>query len=330
MSDNYVTFAELAKRQKFGGGIDDIIDVISGTNPIIEDAPVVEGNLPTGHRTTTRNTNPTGTWRQINKGVATEKGLTNQVDDSCGMLEGFSAIDEKLVELSGDKGKFRASEDDAFIAGFNDTVASSLFYADVQVDPEKPHGLSPRYNSLSTGNYANVVNCSGSSTLTSIWIVKWSPYTAHLIYPKGTKAGISSEDMGKILWQDGATPPKHYMAWVTHFIWNLGLTLRDPRYVTRICNIDTSALTDDASTGTDLQRKMVAAYYKVPTKDLGKMAKTFVYCNKTVAEYLHVQAANKTNVNLTLDNSAGEPFVRFMGAPVHICDAITNAETAVA
>lgn len=328
MADVYVTFADLAKRQKYGGGIDDVIDVISGTNPIIEDAPVVEGNLPTGNRTTKRATDPTGTWRTINTGVDTEKSTTSQMDDTCGLLEGYSAIDDELVRLSGNKGKFRASEDDAFIAGMNDTVATALFYGNSLIDPEKIHGFAPRYASLTGSTASYILNASGSTNLTSVWIIKWSPQTAFLMYPKGTKAGIETEDLGKMVWEDSNS--KHYQAWVTHFIWHLGLALRDYRYVARVCNIDYTALTADAATGTDLLDKMLDAFYTIPTKDLGKMAKTFVYCNTTIARYLHKQAMNKQNVNLSLDTAAGQMFTRFMGAPVHICDAITNAETAVA
>jgi hypothetical protein len=328
MSDVYMTLADLAKRRKYGGGIDSVIEMLAETNPILDDAPVVEGNLPTGHRSTQRATLPTGTWRQINQGVDTEKSTTIQVDDTCGVLEGYSAIDDELVRLSGDKGKFRASEDDAFIAGLSNSASDAIFYASSLTDPEKMHGLAPRYASTtgSTANYIITGGGSGSDN-TSVWIIKWSPLTCHLIYPKGTKAGIESEDLGKIPWLDSSN--KHYQAWVTHYTWHLGLALRDYRYVARVCNIDLSDLTADASSGADLLDKMIDAYYTIPTADLGKMAKTFVYCNKTVAKFLHKQAMNKSNVNLTLETVAGKRVTHFLEAPVHICDSITSAETLV-
>lgn len=328
MSDVYMTLADLAKRQKYGGGIDDVIEMLAETNPILNDAPVVEGNLPTGHRSTQRATLPTGTWRTINKGVDTEKSTTIQVDDTCGLLEGYSAIDDELVRLSGAKAKFRASEDDAFISGLSNTAADAIFYANSKTDPEKMHGFVPRYAST-TGTTSSYVITGGSTDTdnTSVWIIKWSPLTCHLIFPKGTKAGIESEDLGKIPWEDSNS--KHYQAWVTHYIWHLGLAVRDYRYVCRICNIDVSNLTADAASGADLLDKMVDAFYTVPTQDLGKMARTFVYCNKTVAKFLHKQAMNKANVNLTLDNVAGKMVTNFLGAPVHICDAITSAEDLV-
>ena len=103
----------------------------------------------------------------------------------------------------------------------------------------------------------------------------------------------------------------------------------DYRYVVRICNIDVSNLTPDAATGADLMFNMVKAYYKRPTANIGNMTKVVWYCNKTVAEFLHHQASNKSNVNLTLDNAGGQPIVSFLGAPIHVADAITSGESQI-
>ena len=119
------------------------------------------------------------------------------------------------------------------------------------------------------------------------------------------------------------------MAYVTQFQWKLGLVLPDYRYVIRICNLDISDLTNDAASGADLMDLMLDAYYARPTIDLGNMAKTFFYCNKRVAKFLHKQAQNKSNVNLTIDNPAGKPIVSFLDAPIHVCDNIEEDEATV-
>jgi len=76
---------------------------------------------------------------------------------------------------------------------------------------------------------------------------------------------------------------------------------------------------------------MIDAYYARPTVSLGNTASTFFYCNKTVAKFLHKQAMNKSNVNLSLDRDAfGKPVVSFLDAPVHVCDNITSAEATIA
>ena len=81
----YLTLYDWAKREKPGGGIAEIIEVLVNSNPIIADANVMEGNLPTGHRSVQRTTDPAGTWRLLNKGVAAEKSTTKQMDDTCGV-----------------------------------------------------------------------------------------------------------------------------------------------------------------------------------------------------------------------------------------------------
>ncbi len=328
LTSTYLTLADWAQRQKPTGGVDTIIEVLASSNPILADANVMEGNLPTGHRSTQRTSQPTGTWRLLNYGVAAEKSTTEQITDQCGILEDYSKLDVDVASLNGNEPAFRASEDDAFIAGMSATVATALFYGNQGTDPEQMQGLSPRYNSTTGAYSAQTITGGGADTdNTSIWLITWGPKTCSLIYPKGSKAGLQSDDLGKQLVTDSSG--LMYQAYVTRFQWKLGLALLDYRYVIRICNIDNSLLSDDAATGTDILRKMLKAYYARPSVDLGKMAKTFWYCNKTVAEFLHVQAQNKSNVNLTIDSPMGKPIVSFLGAPIRVCDKITVAEDLV-
>jgi len=324
----YLTLLDYARVEKPGGGIDEVIEVLAASNPILADANVLEGNLPTGHRSTQRATQPSGSWRLLNYGVASEKGTTVQRDDACGMLEAYSQVDKALANLGANAAAFRASQDNAFVSGLSSTAATAIFYGNQGTDPEQIHGLSPRYN-LTTGDYASqIINASGSgSDNTSIWFITWGPQTCSLIYPKGAKAGLQSEDLGEQTAVD--SNGLMYQVLRTHFVWNLGLALLDYRYVIRICNIDVSDLTADAASGADLLDKITDAYYARPTVDLGNMAKTFLYCNKTVAKFLHKQAQNKSNVNLTIDSPAGKPVVSFLDAPVRVCDNITSTEGTV-
>lgn len=331
IGSTYLTLVDWAKRQKPGGGIDEIIEQLAASNPIIKEAAVVEGNLPTGHRTTVRTGLPTVAWRLLNYGVVPSKATTKQVDDSCGILEGYSKVDVDIAKLNGNEAAFRASEDDAFIESMNQMMASTIFYGNTAIDPEKFLGLSPRYNDSTAESGANIIKAGGAAgTNTSIWLVTWGTKTCHLIFPKGSKAGLQNKDLGEQTVQDAQGPPAGlYQAYVTHFQWKLGLTLRDWRYVVRIANVDVNLLSDDADTGADLVRKCIQAYYVRPTVDLGNMAKTVWYCNKTLAEYFHVQALNKTNMNLSLGEEAGQPCTKLLGAPVRVCDALLSNEATV-
>ena len=324
----YVTLLDHMKRLDPDGGIGDIVEVLATSNPIIADANVMEGNLSTGHRSIQRATQPTGTWRKPNYGVPAEKSTTVQRDDACGMLESYSNIDVAIANLGGNAAAYRASEDNAFVAGLGDTAATAVFYGNQGVNPEQIQGLSPRYNSTSGDYTSQIINCSGTgSDNTSMWLITWGPKTCSLIYPKGQQAGLSAQDLGEVT-DVGSTGLMHQV-YRTHFVWNLGLALMDYRYCIRLCNIDVSDLTDDAASGTDLIRKMVAAYFARPRRSYGNMAKTVWYCNATIAEYLTVQAQNKANVNLTIKDPGGEPIVMFYGAEIHPCDNIVSTETKV-
>ena len=47
-----LTYADWAKRLEDGYKVASIIELLSQTNEILDDMMVVEGNLPTGHKTT--------------------------------------------------------------------------------------------------------------------------------------------------------------------------------------------------------------------------------------------------------------------------------------
>ena len=110
-----LTLADWGKRVDPNGKVDKIIELLGQTNPILQDMPFVEGNLPTGHRTTIRSGLPSATWRLLNYGVQPSKSTTVQVTDSVGMLETYAEVDKSLADLNGNTAEFRLSEDRAFI-----------------------------------------------------------------------------------------------------------------------------------------------------------------------------------------------------------------------
>jgi hypothetical protein len=59
------------------------------------------------------------------------------------------------------------------------------------------------------------------------------------------------------------------------------------------------------------------------------MGRTVIYCNRVVRTYLDLQAMNKTNVLLRIEEFDGKPVTTFRGIPVRTCDAILNNETRV-
>lgn len=319
-----LTLADLARRQDAKGNIDDIVEILSEENEVLEDMVWMQCNNKTSHKTTIRSGLPAGTWRMLNYGVQPEKSRTVQVTDGTGMLETYSKVDKSLVEMAKDKAAFRMSEDRAFISGMNQTMATTLFYGDASADPEKFTGLAPRYNSLSAENASNIISAGGSSALTSIWLVCWDDLTCHGIYPEGTMAGLQANDLGEDTLTDGSG--NEYQGYRTHYKWDCGLTLRDWRYVVRIANIATGSLTKNAATGADLIDLMAQAIELLPVQKRGKCA---FYCNRTIRSFLRRQINNKSNVWLNQSEVGGKRVLAFDDIPVRRVDAITNAETQV-
>lgn len=322
------TLVDVAKRLDPEGRIDTIVEILNETNEIIDDMTMLEGNLPTGHRTTVRSGLPAATWRKLNYGVQPTKSTTVPIQDATGMLENYAEVDKDLADLNGNTATFRLSEDRAFLEGMNQDFANTLFYGDTDVNPERFMGLTPRFNDKAGAeNGDNIILADASpsgSDQTSIWLVVWGPNTVHGIYPKGKMAGLHMKDLGEVTLEDAAGGK--YQGYRTHYKWDVGLTVRDWRYVVRIANVDTSALTKDASAGADLIDTMVQAVEIPPNLSMGRAA---FYCNKTVRSFLRRQITNKSNINLTLENFAGKKVVAFDGIPVRRCDAILNTEAIV-
>tara|TARA_R100000750_G_C2341849_1_gene94530 strand:+ start:996 stop:1985 length:990 start_codon:yes stop_codon:yes gene_type:complete len=325
LSTTNPTLADVAKRYDPDGKIDTIVELLSETNEVLDDMTFLEGNLPTGHKTTIRSGLPSSTWRKLNYGVQPSKSTTVQVTDTAGMLEAYAEVDKALADLNGNSASFRLSEDRAFLESMNQTMASTLFYGDTGTDPEKFMGLAPRYDLTTAESGDNIILGGGSgSDNTSIWLVVWGPNTCHGIFPKGSQAGLKHEDLGEVTLEDAASGK--YQGYRTHYKWDIGLTLRDWRYVVRIPNIDISDLTADASAGAELVDLMVQAIEKVPNLGLGRAV---FYGNRTISSYLRRQITNTSNVRISMDEVAGKRVLAFDGIPFRRNDAITNAETLI-
>src|SRR5258708_19878128 len=94
-----LTYADWAKRMDDGYKVAAIIELLSQTNETLDDMMVVEGNLPTGHKTTVRTGLPQATWRLLNTGVPNAKSTTAQIVDTCDNLITYSVIDKELPHL---------------------------------------------------------------------------------------------------------------------------------------------------------------------------------------------------------------------------------------
>jgi hypothetical protein len=328
LSAIHPTLLDVTKRLDPGGKIDIIAEILNETNPILEDMVWIEGNLPTGHRTTVRTGLPTPTWRKLYGGVQPTKSTTIQITDSTGMLEAYAEVDKALADLNGNTAAFRLSEDRAHIEGMNQEIAQTIIYGNEGTEPEAFTGLSPRFNSLSAANGQNIVQNASidGSDNASMWLIVWGANTVHGIYPKGSKAGLSVEDKGQVTIENVDGAGGRMEAYRTHYRWDAGLTVRDWRYIVRI-QYDQENLTKDAATGPDLTDLLADAIERIPALSMGRPV---IYANRRALSFLRRQTAAKVgNSTLTMDQVGGKKVTHFDGIPVRRLDALTNSEAAV-
>ncbi|CAM4093280.1 Bbp17 [Bordetella tumbae] len=330
LSTQNPTLADVAKRLDPNGKIDRIVELLNQTNGILEDATFIEGNLPTGHRTTVRTGIPLPTWRKLYGGVQPTRSTTAQVTDNCGMLEAYAEVDKALADLNGNTAAFRLSEDRAHVEGMNQEAARTVIYGNEGTDAAKFTGLAPRYNSLTAESGENIIDAGGTgSDNTSIWLVTWGENTIHAIYPKGSKAGLNQEDKGQVTIENVDGNGGRMEGYRSHYKWDIGLTVRDWRYGARIANIDVSALSDPA-TAKDataaLIELMIEASERIPNFGMGRAA---WYVNRTVRTKLRLGILNKIANNLTWESVAGKRVMMFDDIPVRRTDALLNTEAQV-
>lgn len=324
------TLADFMDRLDPKGHMADIIEVMNETNEMLDDITWVQCNNKFSHKTTVRTGLPTPTWRKLNYGVQPTKSTTAQITDSCGMLEAFAVCDKKLAEINGMRAEWVASEHRAYIEAMSQTFQKALFYGDSSKDPEQIMGFAPRFSSKKANNGVNIIDAGGTGDdLTSIYLIGWSPNSVHCIFPENSSAGIKREDLG----EEAALDPAggEYRVFKTHYEQDVGLTVRDWRYVVRIANIKESLLKsvppdENSATGHNLYELLVKAVAKVPSLSGARFA---FYCNRTIETYLRLQQANSRNVQLALSEVGGRKVLGFDGIPFRRVDALEFKEKQV-
>jgi len=310
-----------------------VAEILNETNEVLMDMTWIEGNLPTGHKTTIRSGIPTPTWRKLYGGVQPTKSTTVQVTDNTGMLEAYAEVDKALADLNGNTAAFRLSEDRPHIEGLNQEIAQTLFFGNEGIEPEAFTGFSPRYNDLSAENADNIIDAGGTGTDNrSIWLVVWGPNTVHGIIPKGSTAGLQMNDKGQVTIEDIDGAGGRAEAYRTHYRWDAGLTVRDWRFTVRIANIDKSDLSiifnnGTFATGANLPSLMFQAMRLIPNMAMGRPS---FYMSRDVMTTLQQQTAvSVQGSTLTADMVGGRLVFNFMGVPLRRVDQLSADEARV-
>ena len=340
----FLSLADWGRRMGPDGSIDDIAEMLAQCNEIFDDMLWREGNQALGHTGTIRTGLPQGTWRNFYQGVAFTKSTTAQVTDAIGELVAYSRIDRSLAELEGDVAGLRLSEDNAHLEGLSQQMATTFFYGNELVTQAQFTGLSPRFNTISTSNAQNAVNVMNAggvaSANASVWLCCWGEQTGFGFYPKASKAGLVFEDKGDI--RPGFdSNNREFEAFTSLFMWKAGLHIKNWQYFVRLANIDTTTAGLAGATPPDLFAFMSKMVVRLPTAGRRISGITKVdapnqpapairpawYVNRTVRQYMDVQAIRDRNVLLTPREYEGQAIVDFRSIPIRVNDALLSTES---
>ena len=324
-----LTLADVSRRKDPDGKIATIAELLNETNECLDDMVFKECNDGTTNKGTVRTGIPSGTWRRLYGGVLSTKSSTRQVVDTCGMLEALPKIDCDVIDKSGDPATALLSEHTPHLEGLNQQIATTMFYGDTATYPDRFMGLAPRYTLYEkatldkTSSAHNVLNGGGSgSDNCSVWLITWGDQTCHMLYPKGSVAGLQTENLGKQL-TAADDSSGDFLAYVTHYKWDIGMCVKDWRSVGRICNIDYSNLVGESSAA-DLIKLMI----KLSERVRGNGRKAW-YMPEGVRTMLRIQMLNHTNTNLTFETVEGKKVMMFDGIPIRVSDKMLTSEAAL-
>lgn len=337
LGSSYLNLIDMMKASPDGKQVSALIEVLKQQNAILDDAVAIECNMGTFHRHIIRTGLPSVAWGALYQGTPMSKSNRQQVDDTTGFLEGLSSVDERLLKISPNEGAIRMQEANGFLEAMNQEVATGIFYHSTAASPEKFKGLNARYGALAGSGPGNqIVDGGGSgSDNTSIWFITWGEGYTVLLYPKGTKAGLEREDMGRQRVTDAVGNPFYVKE--EKFTWHIGLAVADWRFNSRVANIDVS----DMAAGTvKVNSLMSKAYYKLQNRRVDRNGgvgvgkkRIAIYMNRDVLAALDAENVNRASVDnyvrLRVGELEGQEIMTWRGIPIRETDAILNTEARV-
>ena len=145
LAATHPTLLDVKNRLDASGNVVQVIEMLSQTNEILDDAVWLEANELTGHTTSVRTGIPEPTWRKLYGGVQPSKTTSVKVREGLGMLENYAEVDKSLADLNGNSAAWRMSEESGIIEGFGQKLARYMIYGNEATEPEGFTGLAPRF-----------------------------------------------------------------------------------------------------------------------------------------------------------------------------------------
>lgn len=330
LANTHPTLLDIKNRLDPNGQVAQVIEMLNQQNEILEDAVWIEANELTGHTTSIRTGIPEPTFRKLYGGVQPTKSTSVKVKEGLGMLENYAEVDKALADLNGNSASWRLSEESAFIEGFGQKLSRYMVYGNEATEPEGFTGMAPRFNSKSAVNGENILTSASTPDATdntSLWVVGWGPQSIHMIYPKGSQAGLQIHDKGQVTIENVDGNGGRMEAYRTHYKWDAGMVVRDWRYVVRI-NYDLEDIVADGKTGPILRDLLAKAMRRIPNLNNCRPA---IYMNRDSLDAFDLQMNRDPLLQFrTQEDAQGKFVTTFRGVPIRRVDQILSTEAGVA
>lgn len=309
------------------GRLATIAEILQQSNTIYDDMPMLEGLTEVGDQITVRAKLGDPKWKRYNEHIKPSISLTDQVNELCGHIEDWSEIDADLAEKSGDVAGFLLRESKAKMQAMANEVVRTIIYGNATTDPKTFNGFMTRLNKLND-EYMNgtpVVIDGGGSTggqQGSILIVGWGENTVHGIYPKYSQGGLEFDNKGKVTSQ---TADGYLDVYRSKFAQEVGLAVRDYRYIVRIANIDAEEIKTPSATS-NLYDLFMEAVSNIPNPQLVNLT---AYAPRRIWLALSQIAAKSGNRPMTESITQAGFVTNIIGVPLKMQDCMLMTESVV-
>lgn len=321
-SGSRMTLLDFAKRTDSKGGIQHIAELLTDKKALLRDLSFKEANQATSELVTLRTSLPEASFVMHGQGGSPVSSSTAQNTFPCKLVEIWGQNPVSVLTKGGNVAANRLTEQTPLIEAINQKIEDTLFYGNASTDEKEFSGLATYYNSLSAENSRNILSGGGSgSNNTSIYLVSHGLQGLYGAFPAGSTAGIKHTDYKE---QVSEVNGNLLRVFREHLQFEMAFAIKDWRYAVRMCNIDVNAL--GTGSAADIPELMIKATHRIETTK-----NACFYVNRTVAEYLDIQARADviSGGGLTYKDVDGMPIPFFRGIPVKTVDALLETESAV-
>lgn len=320
------TLPEILKERASDGSRMNLIDVLSGRYPLLEEAVWEQANGDIVHEFAQVAYEPTGTPVRYNEGTALSASVSKTLREPLMTLEDRLQIDVRELEIAPDAVAFRMQREQVHFRGMIKTFHNIIFakngYGNLGTDMRQIDGLTTRMNALSANSVVSAGG-TGTGTLASIWVVKWGIDATTLLYPRKVGNALRVEDLAIQPAYDANM--NRYEAVMTKFSWTFGLKVGDPRAVKRLCNIaptGTGAFDTDAT----CENKLIDIIEALPNGDTTGVV---IYAGPTVMAQIRKRLNSKSNMYFTEQDVWGRRMLTFQDIPIVRVDSLVADESTI-